>query len=214
MRTFMRMSNRHARRLPEQFRGEELRYPEELAAAFVRQHTRPGDLVLDPFAGYGTTLLAAEAMGRRALGLELDERRVAYVRTLLRDPGAIRQADTRRAAELALPPCDFLMTSPPFAERGDELDPLANYGAPGAGYDAYLEDMRRIFAQLRHALRPGARAVLEVSNLKGPAGVTTLAWDIARAAGASLRFEGEVIVAWDHYAYGYDHSYCLVFRND
>jgi hypothetical protein len=27
-----------------------------------------------------------------------------------------------------------------------------------------------------------------------------------------LRFEGEVVVEWDRPEYGYDHSYCLVFR--
>ncbi|KPV51059.1 DNA methylase, partial [Kouleothrix aurantiaca] len=54
--------------------------------------------------------------------------------------------------------------------------------------------------------------VLEVSNLKGPGGTTMLSWDVARAVGEVLAFEGEVVIAWDHYAYGYDHSYCLVFR--
>ncbi len=48
--------------------------PEELVAWFLRLHSVPGDLVLDPFAGAGTTLVAARRLGRRALGIELDER--------------------------------------------------------------------------------------------------------------------------------------------
>jgi tRNA G10 N-methylase Trm11 len=211
MRTFLRMKNRHSRRLPDEFRGEELRYPEELVATFLRQYTRPGDVVLDPFAGYGTTLVVAEAMGRVPVGVELDGRRVAYIRSLLREPGAIRQGDARRLAEHGLPRCDFVMTSPPFMERGDAEDPFAGYAQPGAGYDAYLRDLRAVFAQVRALMKPGARAVLEVANLKGPAGVTTLAWDAARAVGEELTFEGELVIGWDSYAYGYDHSYCLVF---
>ena len=34
----------------------------------------------------------------------------------------------------------------------------------------------------------------------------------ASAVAGVLEFEGEVVVGWDHYNYGYDHSYCLVFR--
>jgi site-specific DNA-methyltransferase (adenine-specific) len=40
--------------------------------AIVRDYSRPGDLVCDPCAGGGTTLLAAAMEGRRAVGAELD----------------------------------------------------------------------------------------------------------------------------------------------
>ena len=40
----------------------------------------------------------------------------------------------------------------------------------------------------------------------------TLAWDIAREISKALHFEGEVIIDWNHYGYGYTHSYCLIFR--
>lgn len=45
--------------------------------AVVRDYSRPGDVVCDPFAGGGTTLLAARAEGRHALGAELDKSRHA-----------------------------------------------------------------------------------------------------------------------------------------
>ena len=43
-----------------------------LMRAIIRDYTRPGDLVCDPCAGGGTTLLAAAIEGRRAVGAELD----------------------------------------------------------------------------------------------------------------------------------------------
>jgi hypothetical protein len=43
-----------------------------LMRAIIRDYTRPGDLVCDPCAGGGTTLLAAVMEGRRAIGAECD----------------------------------------------------------------------------------------------------------------------------------------------
>lgn len=47
--------------------------PDELGNRFVRHASKPGDLVLDPFAGTGTFLLAAARLGRRAAGCDLSE---------------------------------------------------------------------------------------------------------------------------------------------
>ncbi len=211
MRTFIQLTNAPGRPLPVEFQADDVRYPDSLVAYFLERWTRPGDVVFDPFAGFGTTLLVAEALDRVPLGLEYDYARAAYIRTQLRQPDALIQGDARHLASYDLPSFDFSMTSPPYMQRGDPTDPLTAYTERGRGYSAYLDDMRDIYAQMVSLLKPDARVVLEVANLKGPKGVTPLAWDLAGAVGAVLRFEGEIVVGWDRYGYGYDHSYCLVF---
>jgi site-specific DNA-methyltransferase (adenine-specific) len=46
--------------------------PRALMELIVRDYSRPGDLVVDPCAGMGTTLRAAKLLGRRAIGAEVD----------------------------------------------------------------------------------------------------------------------------------------------
>ena len=67
--------------------------PVALVADAMRDCSRRSDIVLDPFMGSGTTILAAERVGRRAYGLELDP---LYVDTAVRR----WQAYTKRDAIL------------------------------------------------------------------------------------------------------------------
>ena len=47
--------------------------PEKLIAKLILASSKPGDLVFDPFVGSGTTCVTAKKLGRRYLGVEIDE---------------------------------------------------------------------------------------------------------------------------------------------
>src|SRR4051812_2472473 len=59
--------------------------PEQLLGRILRACTNPGDVVLDPFAGSGTTLVVAKKLGRRYLGFELSPEYAAQIQARL-DP--------------------------------------------------------------------------------------------------------------------------------
>ena len=52
--------------------GHPAPFPEELPRRLIKIYSYPQDLVLDPFAGSGTTLVAAKRLGRPSIGVEIN----------------------------------------------------------------------------------------------------------------------------------------------
>lgn len=67
--------------------GHAAAYPVELPAFFIRAFSDPGDVWLDPFAGSGSTLLAAHHLKRTAYGLELEPAYCAIILQRLAEAG-------------------------------------------------------------------------------------------------------------------------------
>lgn len=212
MKTYIHLTNTKQASLPARFQQDDVRFPESLVEYFLEQCTEAGDVVFDPFAGFGTTLFVAERMGRVPYGVEIDQDRVNFVRSKLANQAHIIHGDARSLTKLDLPPIDFSITSPPYMTEANHPEfPLAGYKITGEGYKEYLQGLRRIYQQLRAYMKPTGKLVVEVANLKTENQVTTLAWDVGQEIAKVLRFEGEVIVCWNEYGFGYDHSYCLIF---
>jgi site-specific DNA-methyltransferase (adenine-specific) len=100
--------------------------PEQLLGRIIRACSNEGELVVDPFAGSGTTLAVAKKLGRRYLGFELSEKYAGQVCERLSriqpgDPldGAAeplvscpRTEDGRRLDEVKSPPRKRVKKSP------------------------------------------------------------------------------------------------------
>ena len=75
-------------------------FPAALTHAFIARYSRPGDVVLDPFSGRGTTPLQACAEGRIGVGNDLNP--FAHLLTAAKVEPATRAAATTRLAQLRL----------------------------------------------------------------------------------------------------------------
>jgi SAM-dependent methyltransferase len=225
MQTFRRLVHEYEFDLPDRFDGDP-RTPASYVEHFLSEFTAEGDVVLDPFAGFGTTLRVAERMGREAYGVEYDAEVASVAREHVEHPDRVFQGDALDATSYSdLPRVDCCFTSPPFMVEEMPEDPLTNYTESGRPYDEYIADLGRVFDHVDDRLASGGHLLVDVSNMKFDGRVTTLAWDVADVARERFRFDGEVVVTWtadesgrDHgegtYGYGYDHSYCLVFQQD
>lgn len=97
-----------------------------LAREAISRYTRPGELVLDPMCGIGTTLVEAAHLGRQAIGVELEPRWAKLAAANIRhaeDQGAAGsaialQGDARRLGRDLLNEyrdrCTLILTSPPY----------------------------------------------------------------------------------------------------
>ncbi len=106
------------------------KFPETLAQEFIEFFTKRGQVVLDPMAGTGSTLLAALWAGRHSYGIELNPVYAKIACQLISEEvaalgessdGLISQVITGDAssfAELAashgIPRVDYVLTSPPY----------------------------------------------------------------------------------------------------
>ena len=77
-------------------RGHSAAFPEALPEWFIKLFTQPGDTVLDPFAGSGTTLRVARRLKRKAIGIEIVP---AYVAAMH------EQIEERQLSLMQLPAC-------------------------------------------------------------------------------------------------------------
>ncbi|MDR1519488.1 MAG: site-specific DNA-methyltransferase [Planctomycetota bacterium] len=119
--------------------------PAQIVWNLLQRYTRPGDLVVDPMAGGGTTLDVARELGRRALGYDLVSRR----------PDVFR-ADARKLP-LEDGKAGFVFVDPPYSTHIDYSgDPacIGKLDAAGSGYYAALDlaigEIHRVLAAGRH----------------------------------------------------------------
>jgi DNA modification methylase len=106
------------------------KFPETLAQEFIEFFTKQGQVVLDPMAGTGSTLVGALRAGRHSYGVELNPAYADIARQVVQAEkeilgseagGLAAQVITGDAAQLSalatehsLPRIDYLLTSPPY----------------------------------------------------------------------------------------------------
>ena len=186
----------------------------------IERCSKPGDLVFDPFAGFGTTIERAVALGREALGIELLPERVEYLRQ--RVPGArIVEGDARELSRIIhrmAPPqpdasIDLILTSPPYmTAEHHEADPLTAYEEDNGDYGRYLAELGLVAAQCAREIVPGGFLVWNLADIHHMDLTTHLIRDCKRALGQHLTLVGTTEILWDRYPHDLVADALLVFQ--
>lgn len=219
MQTFLTLPYEKPTALPSDVDGDP-RTPPSYVKHFLTRYTGPGDTVLDPFAGFGTTLAIGEELGREVHGIEYESERAAFIEERVDHPERVVRGSALELPSFDLPRVECCLTSPPYMTERMDADPFRNYATDSkTTYEDYLDDIETVFASIDDRIVPDGTVLVDVSNMKDTGNVTTLAWDVAEAVAVTFEFAGEVVIGWEGtddedgvYGYGYDHSYCLVFE--
>jgi len=170
---------------------------------FVRQFSHDGDVILDPFCGFASTLVAAELEGRKGLGVEVEPSRVNIARERLASLGLnssrVVEGDAGRIQTLlGTSPClvDLVLSNIPYFGchwSGDTRGQL--YAVPT--YEEYLQEMRACFRELKNILKPSGYIILMVENIRIGDHFVALAADILRLLQERFLFVDERIIVYD-----------------
>ena len=119
----------------------------------LQRYTKEKDLVVDPFAGSGTTLDVARDLNRRALGYDVHPTRKDIFRV-----------DARRLPPELTGKVDFVFMDPPYSTHLDYGPDPRDIGKLDAADRAYYDAMEKVFAETHRVLKPGGYLGLYVSD--------------------------------------------------
>ncbi len=167
-------------------------FPISLARKVIELFSHKGELVLDPFVGSGTTLVAAKDSDRNAVGFDLQENYIDLCRNRLRQDSLLNnskqvaiQDDAKMVSNyLDEETVSLIFTSPPYANllnrkrknksrrdrKNEQLGKIEQYSQDPRDLgtmelENYTKAMGDIYEGLLPLLRPKAHCVINVPDM-------------------------------------------------
>ena len=194
-------------------------FPVALVKRLLEIFTRPGEVVLDPFSGAGSTLVAAQELKRKGVGFEISSEFISLAQQRLQTGSTpeddsinpvIYNEDARQLERhLASNSVDFIITSPPYwdihrqrrtadGKTPRPYSPLEQDLGNISDYPLFLDALGGVFNQLFTVLKPNHWCVLIVMDIRKGSRFFPFHIDcIQRMTEAGLSLED--IIIWDRH---------------
>ena len=193
-------------------------FPKEVVERLIKIYTRKGDVVLDPFLGSGSTILAARTLDRKGVGFEIAEKFVKLTKKRLAqqlldskvdvEEPVIYEDDARKLLDYLKPnSVDLVVTSPPYwdihrQKRTADYKEIRPYTESKidlgniSNYSEFINALKNIFEKVHIVLRLGKWCVIIVMDIRKKGKLYPLHMDIARMM-QEIGFKFEDIIIWD-----------------
>jgi len=146
----------------------------EIPRRLILYLSRPGDVVLDPLAGSGTTLAAAIRLGRKAIGFDISERAIRICRRKIdlvaSAQGSEQQAkivkhDATHPFPIPEGSVDLIVTSPPYFDivhYSEDTSQLGNISS----YAEFLSCLSKVLRNCHISLKVGGFLCLVTADVR------------------------------------------------
>lgn len=200
-------------------------FPVALAAQAIKLFTHEGELVLDPFVGSGTTLVAANDLVRNAVGIDLQKAYVELAESRIPPPClvhpdvlqvAVCDEAGNAGAHVAPGTVSLVLTSPPYANLLDHKQAKKSrkgrkrkkFGGTNEQYskdprdlgtmepEKFQESLTAIFWRIRPLLKEDGDVVINVSDMYSD-GRRVLLHDYVIAGLRGAGFELKNMIIWN-----------------
>ena len=149
------------------------------------RYSKEGDLVLDQFAGGGTTLVEAKLLNRNIIGVDINEKALERRKEKIdfRHKGAdskvkLQKGDARKLDFISDEKVDFICTHPPYAniihysEGQDVPEDLSNLKKKD-----FLQEMRKVASECYRVLKPGKFWAILIGDMRNKGCVQPLGFE-------------------------------------
>lgn len=170
----------------------------------ILRYSQPGDLVLDQFAGGGTTLVEAKLLNRNIIGIDTSDAALAEcaTKTEFSHNGAngrvfIKRGDARNLSLILDESIDLICTHPPYANiiqySEDIPEDISHLALPD-----FLTEMQQVAKECYRVLQPGKYCVILMGDIRKGGSVIPLGFKVMnlfKNAGFTLQ---ELIIKGQH----------------
>lgn len=191
--------------------------PERLIRAFTNSEQK---MILDPFMGIGSTLVAAQKSGKHGIGFEISEEYVKIAMNRLLWQGDIFAKGEKPSCKIYNEDArnlfnhvkrgsiDLCITSPPYwdiltQKRTADYKEVRNYEEQTDNlgmirdYKAFLKELKGIFAKIKTVLKPKAYCCIIVMDIRKGSRFYPFHMDVVDFMTNDLKFQLDDIIIWD-----------------
>ena len=185
-------------------------YPISLCEKLIHTFSKKNSIILDPFNGIGTTMVAAQKIGRKGIGIDLSAEFCKIAKSRLKNDNKIKvmNGDSETLLKkIKSKSIDLCITSPPYWDilnmnRSVDNKSPKNYSnrADDLGnindYDMFISKLMEIFNEVYRTLKINGYCIVNVMDIRKKSSFYPLHMDVSQEM-QKIGFTLDDIIIWD-----------------